>query len=196
MKNRAAPLEWLPVLIIVVTGGIFLLDMLKPAGALLGAAYVVPVIACLWLRRPAADLIAGGCCAVLALTAFAATKNVRGTLQMRADPGSSLSLVTLCATLVFWHKRSDVRQRVIHERLAGLNEVANTLGRAQSLDEMCRAAVELGRERLGFSRLGIWFLDGDVSTIRGTFGVDEHARLRDERDERIHVEAASAMGGC
>ena len=35
MKNRAAPLEWLPVLIIVVTGGIFLLDMLKPAGALL-----------------------------------------------------------------------------------------------------------------------------------------------------------------
>ncbi len=72
------------------------------------------------------------------------------------------------------------------ERLATLNEVGWELSRSKDFDEMCRLVVELGREKLGFDRLGLWFVDlRDSNYMVGSFGVDEQGNIRDERHQRI-----------
>jgi signal transduction histidine kinase/DNA-binding LacI/PurR family transcriptional regulator len=79
-------------------------------------------------------------------------------------------------------------ERQFQDRLRLLLEISNELSRADSVDSLCRQAVELGRQRLGFDRLGIWFHNPDAGTIDGTFGVDHLGRLRDERD--LHLPTA------
>ena len=79
-------------------------------------------------------------------------------------------------------------------QLVALHEVSNELSKATSLDDLCRAAVELARRRLGFDRISIWFTDPDWTAVRGSFGVDEEGALRDERDCRVTV-APESVGG-
>ena len=79
------------------------------------------------------------------------------------------------------------------ERLRALHEVTNELSRARSVNDLYRSVVELGRNRLGFDRLSIWFVDKDPNFIIGSFGVDEAGRLRDEIGERVPVDDDPAM---
>ena len=72
-------------------------------------------------------------------------------------------------------------ERVYHNRLRALLEVSRELSRFDSVDELCRQAIELGRSRLGFDRLGIWLIREDNTASVGTFGTDEEGRVRDER---------------
>ena len=53
-------------------------------------------------------------------------------------------------------------------------------------------AVELGHSRLGFDRLGLWFIDDDQLYMRGSFGMNEYGQIRDERGNR-HVIATSGL---
>jgi len=78
-------------------------------------------------------------------------------------------------------RESESSERAFREKLKALYEVNVELDGAQSTQEMFRLAVKLGRERLGFDRLGIWIADpDDPGVVRGTFGTDERGRLRDE----------------
>jgi PAS domain S-box-containing protein len=73
-------------------------------------------------------------------------------------------------------------------RLKTLHEVSIELTKIASFDEMCRAVVELGRGRLGFDRLGLWFLDQtDRSIVVGSFGTGEDGQIRDERNVRLPI---------
>lgn len=75
--------------------------------------------------------------------------------------------------------------RMFGDRLKKLNIVSIELSNEESFEEVCRLAVELGRSELGFDRLGIWLIDEqDSSLMLGSYGTDEHGRLRDERAER------------
>ncbi|HOU15074.1 MAG TPA: PAS domain S-box protein [Anaerolineae bacterium] len=69
-------------------------------------------------------------------------------------------------------------------QLAALQQVTIQLSKAESSDDLCQRAVELARARLGFDRVGIWFIDEDRGFLRGSFGVDEQGKLRDERNLR------------
>lgn len=82
----------------------------------------------------------------------------------------------------------EVRRRLASEhlfskQLAALLDVTNQLSMASSFDTLCRRAVELGREHLKFDRLGLWFFDQEGRSIRGSFGIDEAGRIRDERSQ-------------
>jgi signal transduction histidine kinase len=90
--------------------------------------------------------------------------------------------------------REPEEERRFSEQLMALHEVSNQLSRAASLDELCRAAVELGQSRLGFDRLGIWFACDDRTAARGTFGVDESGQIRDERESRVTITPQSLAG--
>lgn len=70
-------------------------------------------------------------------------------------------------------------------RLKDLHHVSIELSQAGSIDDLCRSAIELGRSRLGFDRLGIWLLDRDPQYMLGTFGTDEQGQLRDERGAHL-----------
>jgi len=70
------------------------------------------------------------------------------------------------------------------EQLATLVAVTNELSKAQTLDELCRRAVEAGRNRLGFDRLGLWFVTEDHTTMLGTYGTSIDGQTTDERHAR------------
>ena len=90
---------------------------------------------------------------------------------------------------------SEESERRFREQLSVLHEVSNELSKAPTFDDLCRQAVELGRSRLGFDRLGLWFLDEDPQFMVGSFGTDESGQLRDERETRLPIalEHANAM---
>jgi len=79
-------------------------------------------------------------------------------------------------------------------RLRALHDVAFELSLTGSADELCRLAVELGRQRLGFQRLGIWFVADDPRLVTGSYGIDERGRIRDERKHSHRVTPDSVMG--
>jgi diguanylate cyclase (GGDEF)-like protein len=67
-----------------------------------------------------------------------------------------------------------------------LHEISFELSLCQNVEDVCREAVRLGHERLGFDRLGIWLIDlKDSHWKKGTWGIDENGKLRDERRSRI-----------
>jgi PAS domain S-box-containing protein len=80
-----------------------------------------------------------------------------------------------------------------HDNLKKLNQIAVELSRLYSLDELCRHAVESGRNMFGFDRMGIWLLDDDPNYMIGTFGTTEDGQTRDERGIRLSLDQQGEM---
>ena len=91
-------------------------------------------------------------------------------------------------------RQSEGAERRFSDRLAALHDVGNRLTMSKSFDHLCRQAVALGRARLGFDRLGLWFLETGSDLVRGSFGVDKKDRIRDERSCSLRVAPDSLMG--
>jgi len=79
------------------------------------------------------------------------------------------------------------------ERLALLTAVSNELSKAKTLDELCRRAVEAGREQLGFDRVALFFVTADHGTMIGTYGTDNEGRTTEEWSERHAIVAPSGL---
>ncbi len=83
--------------------------------------------------------------------------------------------------------------RQLQEKLKALHEVSIELTRAASFDELCRRAIELGRDVLGFERIGLLLFDAAAKAMVGTFGIDQYGNVRDERDMRYSVQEDELM---
>ncbi|MBI3921823.1 MAG: PAS domain S-box protein, partial [Armatimonadetes bacterium] len=90
-------------------------------------------------------------------------------------------------------KASEEEERRSAEQLTALIEVGNLLSSVGTSKELCRRAIELGREKLGFDRLGLWFTSEEPDAVTGTFGVDEQGRLRDEWGSPVTAGPGSVM---
>lgn len=90
--------------------------------------------------------------------------------------------------------RSEESERTMRGRFASLLEIGLELARRTDQESLCRLAVEQGKERLGFDRLGIWFRMEEPNVMRGTYGVDERGEVQDERDLRMHIDADTPEG--
>lgn len=84
-------------------------------------------------------------------------------------------------------RRSEQEERLFSEQLRRLQEVNAILGQIEDVGELCRRTIELARERLGFGRMSIWFLDEDKAHTLGCFGTDEHGQVVDERGTRLRI---------
>lgn len=82
-------------------------------------------------------------------------------------------------------RRSEQDTRHFQEQLRTLHEVGIELDSAFSVDELCRMAVELGRSRLGFDRMGLWLYEQNNTIAHATFGTDEYGQTTDDRGIRI-----------
>lgn len=82
-------------------------------------------------------------------------------------------------------RKQQAAERDFQNRLRALSEVSIELSRLSRFDELTRRAVELGRERLGFDRLSLWFIDKTEPIATGSYGTDENGYTRDERQEKI-----------
>lgn len=78
-------------------------------------------------------------------------------------------------------RKSEEEARQFQEQLKTLHQVSLELSRAQSFDDLCRMAIELGRSQLGFDRLGLWLFDAETRIMTGSFGTDTVGETLDER---------------
>jgi len=90
-------------------------------------------------------------------------------------------------------RRNEEIQRAFSERLTRVLEAVNVLSKIGSADELSRRSVELAIERLGFDRIGLWFLSEDKRTMLGAYGTDEKGALRDERALRKPVDRTTRI---
>jgi signal transduction histidine kinase/CheY-like chemotaxis protein len=108
---------------------------------------------------------------------------------LRHDPlnendAQFLALYAATVGHLITRKRAEDEARRFNDRLTALHETGNALVKEAGFDDLCRAAIEMGRSRLGFERLGLWFYDAKRGTMHGAFGTDENGCLRDERHVR------------
>ncbi len=89
---------------------------------------------------------------------------------------------------------TEKAQRRFSDQLAALVEITNELSTVKTVDELCLRAVEQGRLRLGFDRLGIWFCTEEPGVIVGSYGVDVHGNICDERGKRTRVDRDTPDG--
>lgn len=86
-------------------------------------------------------------------------------------------------------RASEELAHCFQDQLKELHALSIELSAASQFAELCRQAIEQGRDRLGFDRLGLWFLDDDPRYMCGSFGTDEYGQTRDERGERQLIAA-------
>ena len=84
-------------------------------------------------------------------------------------------------------QESEDSRRRLEARMTRLHDVINDLSKAPTFDSLCQHAVELGRVRLGFDRLGLWFASEDRQVMLGSYGTDEHGGVRDEKHRKLKV---------
>ncbi len=107
------------------------------------------------------------------------------------DAGQPIRMVGVTFDITKWKEIEDElrcnREAAMQfsDWLAALQEITSQLSKAESSDGLCRLAVQLGRTRLGFDRVGIWFIDEPSGIMRGSFGTDEDGALRDEREAQV-----------
>ena len=94
----------------------------------------------------------------------------------------------LLVNLVTDYYHEHMKKYSFAQRLALLHELHFELANIGTIDDLCRTAIEIGRNATGIERLSIWFLDAnDPGWFRGTFGIDERGTLRDERKSRVPI---------
>jgi diguanylate cyclase (GGDEF)-like protein/PAS domain S-box-containing protein len=87
-------------------------------------------------------------------------------------------------------KRADEALYTFSDQLAKLHDITIELSQNETLDSMCKKAIQLGSQRLGFDRLSIWFLDStDVNYLNGSFGIDDKGNFQDERNQRVQIDS-------
>lgn len=89
------------------------------------------------------------------------------------------------------HQEELARQ--FQHKLHQLHEVNIELARSPTLTDLYRQAIVLGRETLGFDRLGLLLYDDKTQIMQGTFGTDEQGNLRDETQFQQHVESTEIL---
>jgi signal transduction histidine kinase len=71
-----------------------------------------------------------------------------------------------------------------------LSETNLELVKLQTVDTICRRAVELGIERLGIDRMAIFLIDHEKHILYGTYGTNPDGKVRAETDYQQGVGAA------
>ena len=91
----------------------------------------------------------------------------------------------------------EKRDRAFQARLTTLHVVTNQISQAVTETELCRHAVEYGRNVLHFERISIWMFKGVGKSgrleVQGTFGVDEEGHFVDERGAELIIDENTTM---
>ncbi len=79
-------------------------------------------------------------------------------------------------------RHSEVTAHHFQEQLKALHSINIELAQIDKLEDFYRRAIELGRDLLGFDRLGLFLLSDDPNQVSGTYGVNPQGRIHSEFD--------------
>lgn len=84
---------------------------------------------------------------------------------------------------------AEDHSQAFQQYLKALHDITVELAPIENLPKLCRRAIELACERLGFERIGLFLIDEDDPAIMtGAFGIDPEGQIRDERANRDRIE--------
>ena len=88
----------------------------------------------------------------------------------------------------------EADEQAFRKQLQALHDVNIELSRPQSATDICRHAVQLSVNKLGFERVGVWLTTADKpESFTGTYGTDLEGNLRDERYIRLSMQTEREM---
>lgn len=89
------------------------------------------------------------------------------------------------------------QQQIFLSRLRSLHHVAVALEMTSSVNDLCQQVIALGRDELGFDRLGLFFVDEESERISGTFGTDDQGNVLDISSTQLsYIETLSWVREC
>lgn len=104
----------------------------------------------------------------LRVTPFLSSKNrIQGRVAILRDDTENI--------------RADDLKQAFLEDMRALQELHLALSEIEKLDDLYIKMIELAQKRLGLDRVGLFVLDDQNHQLLGTFGVDQHGLVRDER---------------
>jgi signal transduction histidine kinase len=77
-------------------------------------------------------------------------------------------------------RKNEQVAREFQIKLRYLHEISFELFNVDNLEDLYRRAIELGREKLAFDRLGLFLLDQNREMLLGTYGTDQAGNIRKE----------------
>ncbi len=104
---------------------------------------------------------------------------IEGHGQVELDETGQVRKLLGTAQDITERRRAEMETSRFYDGLRVLHAVNTELSNVETLDELHRRAIELGRSVLGFDRLGIISIHGEQ--MQGTFGTDIAGAIRDER---------------
>jgi PAS domain S-box-containing protein len=103
----------------------------------------------------------------------------------KAEPRPyEFDLLTIYATALgslITQRNAEETALAFQEKLRQVHEIGVELTHEKTLPDIYRRAVELGRNVLGFDRVGLWLMDRNSHIVQGTFGTDETGQIRNEQ---------------
>lgn len=90
-------------------------------------------------------------------------------------------------------RKSEETSRAFQQKLAELHEISFELSNIDNLDDIYRRAVELGRSKLGYDRMGLFLIDVEADLVKGTFGTDDQGIVRDEQEVHYKLSNTGTM---
>ena|GEM_PF-1644805 len=85
-------------------------------------------------------------------------------------------------------RKSEKHAHEFQEKLRTLQEISLELANLETIEQLCRRAIELGLSSLGYDRLGLLLFDNAEKTRVSRFGIESNGELRAERDVSFKVE--------
>ena len=90
-------------------------------------------------------------------------------------------------------RENEASARMFQEQLQALHEVSIELAQINGLDDLFYQAIQKGRDRLRFERLGLLLFEPDSGMMYGTFGTDDKGNIVDERDFSYLLDENSSL---
>ena len=90
-------------------------------------------------------------------------------------------------------KASEETAQYLSAGLRALHQVRDQLFATQNGVAICRQAIALSHQLLGFDRLAVWMLTEEPGVLAGTYGIAEDGTLRDEQARRVCLADASPV---
>lgn len=75
------------------------------------------------------------------------------------------------------------------EKLTLLHEISSELSQMDDIDDIYRRAIELGKEKLDFDRIGLYLIDDEMEYMRGTYGTNAEGEVHLEKHLSIYIPA-------
>lgn len=77
-------------------------------------------------------------------------------------------------------RTSEQQAREFQEKLTRLHDISVILSQQETLDAIYQRAIELGRDHLGFDRLGLWLFDASMAEMHGTYSINPEGEVVEE----------------